>query len=78
MRDPRMEMIKVIAGALLALPVAQLIIWWVLGVDPFRIAPVVQRVAPAFVPPSLRQKADGDKQAILSTSHEPDRHHQAG
>lgn len=44
------EIAKVVAGALLALPVAQLIIWWVLSVDPLRLAPTVAKVVPFVVP----------------------------
>jgi hypothetical protein len=40
----------VILGALLALPVAQLIIWWVLSVDPLQLAPAVAKVVPFAVP----------------------------
>jgi hypothetical protein len=44
------EIGKVILGALLALPVAQLIIWWVLSVDPLQLAPAVAKVVPFAVP----------------------------
>lgn len=44
------EIAKVILGALLALPVAQLIIWWVLAVDPLQLAPSVAKVVPFAVP----------------------------
>lgn len=49
------EIAKVVAGALLALPVSQLIIWWGLGLDPFGIGPSVGRVAPFVVPAKLQQ-----------------------
>ncbi len=48
------EVAKVVAGALLALPVSQLIIWWGLGLDPFSIGPRVGQVAPFVVPEKLR------------------------
>lgn len=48
--DQWVEIAKVVVGALLALPVAQLIIWWVLSVDPLRLAPTVAKVVPFVVP----------------------------
>jgi hypothetical protein len=49
------EVAKIVAGALLALPVSQLIIWWGLGLDPFGLAPKVGQVLPAVVPEKLLQ-----------------------
>lgn len=69
-RNPRLELFKVLVGALAALPVAQLIIWWVMGLDPFRMAPMVRKVVPAIVPPSLRQEPESD--ATSSASPEPE------
>ena len=42
-------------GGLMALPVAQLMIWWILGTDPIGIAPEISRVIPMVVPPDLRE-----------------------
>ena len=39
----------------MALPVAQLMIWWILGSDPIGIAPEVSKVVPMVVPPDLRE-----------------------
>jgi hypothetical protein len=60
-RNPQLEMVKVLVGALAALPVAQLIIWWVMGLDPFHMAPAVRQYLPALVPPSLRQEAESEE-----------------
>ena len=49
------EVAKIAMGALLALPVAQIIIWWGLGSDPIQIAPSVGKVAPFLVPQKLRE-----------------------
>jgi hypothetical protein len=42
-------------GALLALPVAQLIIWWGLGSDPVKIGPPVATLVPFIVPEQFRE-----------------------
>ena len=39
----------------MALPVAQLMLWWILGSDPLGIAPEVSKVVPMVVPPDLRE-----------------------
>ena len=49
------EVAKIVMGALLALPVAQLIIWWGLGSDPIQIGPSVGKAAPFLVPQKLRE-----------------------
>lgn len=48
------EWLKVVLGAVLAIPIAQLILWWVFAADPLHLAASVSRVAPALVPPALR------------------------
>ncbi|MEZ6094529.1 MAG: hypothetical protein R3C03_09880 [Pirellulaceae bacterium] len=48
------EIAKVVFGALLALPVAQLIIWWGLGLDPLGIGPSVGQIAGPIVPAAIR------------------------
>lgn len=50
-----LELVKVMVGGLLALPVAQLIIWWALGLDPFRMGPAVGRYVPFIVPSRLAE-----------------------
>lgn len=49
-----LEIVKIVLGAFLALPVAQLIIWWGLGVDPLGLGPSVGRSFPSLVPKSMR------------------------
>ena len=56
--SPATEMVKVVAGGLLAIPVAQLLIWWVVGSDPLGIAPTVSRSMPFVVP--AKYHADED------------------
>jgi hypothetical protein len=52
-KDGKAELIKMVCGGLLALPVAQLIIWWALHKDPLKLAPIVERVAPVLIPKVL-------------------------
>lgn len=55
------ETIKVGLGAMLALPVAQLIIWWGLGVDPLQFGPTVGKAVPFVVPAALRDSGSPTK-----------------
>ncbi|MEM7455820.1 MAG: hypothetical protein AAF456_15815 [Planctomycetota bacterium] len=52
------EIVKVIIGAMLALPVAQLLIWWVFGKDPLNLGPTVSGVIPAVVPADFQQSVE--------------------
>ncbi len=47
------EILKIILGGLAAIPVAQLVLWWVFAADPLNMAPKVFDVFPAIVPPAL-------------------------
>jgi len=51
--SPR-EFYKFILGGLLAIPAAQLILWWVFASDPLNLAPQVARAVPFVVPGKLR------------------------
>ncbi len=67
------EWFKVLLGGVLALPVAQLILWWVFGVDPLQMAPRVLPYAPALVPPVMRpaQQPD-DREEVIRTRDMPE------
>jgi uncharacterized Zn finger protein (UPF0148 family) len=52
------EIAKIACGALLALPVAQLIIWWGLSVDPLKLAPTVAKAVPFVVPVKVLEAAE--------------------
>lgn len=52
----RYEILKVVLGAVLAIPVAQLMIWWWVSVDPLNLGPAVSRVLPAVVPAKFRSE----------------------
>ena len=62
-KKPGWELVKIIAGGLLAIPVAQLILWWLPGEwkrDPFKLGPVVGKAVPWLVPETFRAKDDDD------------------
>lgn len=56
-----LEIAKIVFGALLAIPVAQLVIWWGLGVDPLKLGPPVGRAFPALVPKALRGEKPAER-----------------
>jgi len=47
------EWIKIALGGLIAFPLAYLGLMWILGLDPFGLAPTLNNVAPIIVPSSL-------------------------
>ena len=59
-KNPKAEMVKMVLGGLLALPIAQLIIWWGLQQDPLKLAPTVDSVFP-YVLPTKFQTAKSDE-----------------
>jgi hypothetical protein len=52
-REDPFFLLKIVLGGLLAIPVAQLILWWVFGRDPLDLARPVHDFAPFLVPESL-------------------------
>ena len=60
------EVFKVALGALMAPPVAQLVIWWGLGLDPLGLGPTVANVVPAVVPSQFH----GENQLPLNLKNE--------
>lgn len=65
------EMAKVAIGGLMALPVAQVIIWWLIGMDPLNIAPAVARWVPFVVPAKLQQATEAENTALLGPGSAP-------
>lgn len=57
------EMIKIGLGALLAFPIAYLVLMWVIRIDPLYIGAAVGKVVPFAVPESIRT---GEKQELES------------
>jgi hypothetical protein len=81
-KNPMFEMVKVILGGLIALPLAQLILWWAVpgGRDPVNIGPSISKLAPFIVPekfhdPSLKAAAAGgtDNNAPNGEENDPAR-----
>ena len=48
-----MDIVKMACGGLLAIPIAQIILWWVFAVDPFQLVDRVYPYVPAIIPPAL-------------------------
>ena len=48
------EMVKIAFGAVLALPLAQLILWWGFQADPLKLAEPTSKVLALIVPPKMR------------------------
>ncbi len=48
-----MDFVKMACGGLLAIPIAQIILWWVFAVDPFQMVDRVYPYVPAIVPQKL-------------------------
>lgn len=59
-KNPVTEMIKVIIGGLLAIPIAYSLIFFIpgLNMDPLSIAPTLEKIAPSIVPVKLRSEAN--------------------
>ena len=61
------DFIMIVLGGLMSIPVAQMMIWWILGTDPLKIAPDVARIVPVVVPSDLREPEDRDTQSPPET-----------
>ena len=57
------DFIMIVLGGLMSIPVAQMMIWWILGTDPLKIAPDVAKVVPIVVPSDLREVETRDTQS---------------
>jgi hypothetical protein len=58
------ETIKIVFGAIVALPVAQLILWWVFAVDPAGLAAPTSQVLPFVVPAGLRPETVAEEDLL--------------
>ena len=54
-RHPLVELMMIFLGGCMSIPVAQLMVWWILGLDPLGVAADVARVIPIVVPADLRE-----------------------
>jgi hypothetical protein len=52
-KQGKIEWLKIALGGLLALPIAQIILWWVFAVDPLNLSHRVHAWVPVLVPPAL-------------------------
>ena len=65
--NPLAELLKIVLGGVLALPIAQLILWWAFNSDPLGFAPKTSQFAAFLVPPKLQpaeaviEEEQGDK-----------------
>jgi hypothetical protein len=67
------SVVPTILGGLAAIPVALLLIWFVLGADPMKMAPAVARYAPWLVPNRLQRPQDLSQDEVrLPKSSIPD------
>lgn len=65
------EVVKIIFGAMMAPPVAQLVIWWVLGLDPLGLGPATSKFVPPLVPATFHAEelnGEAEKGAKKETS----------
>lgn len=77
-KKPRdFEMVKIVVGALLAFPVAQLLIWWLVGADPLNMGPTVSQYAPAVVPNKFHHKFNSGSQDAGEKAEKDDEGEQA-
>jgi hypothetical protein len=65
--NPTFEVIKIVVGGLLALPIAYLLVFWVFKLDPLNIGPSISKIAPFVVPNELRGE---DKKAEAESKDE--------
>ncbi len=67
-RSPHVEFMMIAFGGLMSLPVAQLMIWWILGSDPIGIAPEVSKVVPIVVPSDLREAEPAETDSVTKST----------
>lgn len=59
-RNPTLELIKVVSGGVLALPIAYFLVMWIFNQDPLGFGKSLGRSAPFAVPQSMRDEPAGD------------------
>ena len=67
-RSPRssvFESLKVVAGSLIALPIAYSILFYVFTRDPLHVAPILTEIAPALVPTAYQELPEEKKPKVL-------------
>ena len=66
-RNTALDVVMVILGGCLSVPVAQLLIWWLIGADPLGLAPHTARFAPVLVPVALRDSEANEENEATET-----------
>ena len=70
-RQPRstgFEMLKVVFGSLIALPIAYSILFYVFNRDPLNVAPMLSNVSPSLVPAAFHDSSDEEPRTDESAS----------
>ncbi len=70
------EVLKIVGGAVLAFPIAQLILWWLPGDwqrDPLELGPKVGAYVPWVVPANLRPESETEKTADAESNDDTKR-----
>lgn len=62
------EIAKIVLGAALALPVAQLLVWWFAGTDPLNLGPTVSQIVPFVVPAEFQPEKQKDKDEFFENA----------
>ena len=68
--SPWVEVVKIVLGALLAIPIAYLLVFWVFRLDPFQVGPTVSKVAPFLVPAEFHAEVEPEGLAVDSDDEE--------
>jgi hypothetical protein len=61
-REPNavVELVKIVLGGLLAIPIAYLLVFWIFKQDPLNVGPSLGNVVPFLVPAEFRDDTDAD------------------
>lgn len=68
--SPMVEVIKITLGAVLAIPIAYLLVFWVFRLDPLQIGPSVSNLAPFLVPAEFHAEVKPETPAADSDDEE--------
>lgn len=68
--SPLVEVVKIALGALLAIPIAYLLVFWVFRLDPLQVGPPVSKVAPFLVPAEFHAEVEPEGMAADSDDEE--------
>lgn len=66
------EVVVILLGGLVSLPITQLCLWWLVGIDPLGLAPQVSELVPQVVPAQMKPETPMAS-SMLTDSNTPDR-----